>query len=409
MATPQTPYEAVLHAARDVARLDCALDAEMLGTALLGSVYAIAEEDRAGAVREFVGAFLSATSRRRTATATTIRSVFASLVPDAAGAARVKPGSQAPSWSDQLGKVRLTGSYAYGDVYGDQTSYLATFAYEDGARGGPEHAVVALVDHNIGITKDVFVGEPAHRVLDEVRRMCAEDDLTWFREEDPRHLRDQVTRHLRVTDGLGDLPDEGSLATDRALVAARLALLPAAAPGPGPDALEPLSPQRRDALVRDFLGSPEATRFGLDQVGEADLPSLHFCLSLVLDHAATFPDADPTRWSPAVAGLFLLDWVHRRAVLDMDDAAMLPRVVRAWAAYAARRRGLPVQAAQQTDGSIAEMVPEFVRLYTTGERRSPATAAVAQLLAEGVDMADPEALGAWIEANRRRLGDDPTS
>src|ERR1700742_2664014 len=81
MPAPQTPYEAVLLAARDVAKLDCALDAEMLGTALLGSVYAVAENDRADAVRSFVGDFLSATSRRRAASATTIRSVFARLVP----------------------------------------------------------------------------------------------------------------------------------------------------------------------------------------------------------------------------------------------------------------------------------------------------------------------------------------
>ena len=47
MPAPQTPYEAVLHAARDVAKLDCALDAEMLGTALLGSVYSVAV-DRPG-------------------------------------------------------------------------------------------------------------------------------------------------------------------------------------------------------------------------------------------------------------------------------------------------------------------------------------------------------------------------
>src|SRR3954451_13634591 len=151
MPAPQTPYEAVLHAARDVAKLDCALDAEMLGTALLGSVYAVATEDRAEAVRDFVAGFLAATARRRTAAATTIREVFAALVPDAAGAAEVRRGSQAPPWTAELGRVRPTGCYAYGDVYGDQTSYLVTFAYEN-AEGGPEHAVVALVDHNIGIT-----------------------------------------------------------------------------------------------------------------------------------------------------------------------------------------------------------------------------------------------------------------
>ncbi|MEV0721983.1 hypothetical protein AB0I37_04290 [Micromonospora purpureochromogenes] len=406
MATPQTPYDAVLHAARDVTRLDTALDAEMLGAALLGSVYAIAETDRERAVREFVSGFLAATSRRRTAAATTIRSVFAALVPDAEGAAKVRPGTQAPAWSGQLGRVHLTGAWSYGDVYGDQTSYLATFAYDD-ATGGPEHALVALVDHNIGITKDVFVGGPAERILEQVRQMCASDDLTWFREEDPARMHGEVSRHLTVTDDLGDLPGEGSLATDRALVGARLAVLPGAPADTLTWDAEPLTGEERTELVRAFLASPEAARAGLHTLdGDAELASLHFCLGLLFDHAASFPDADPLRWSPAVAGLFLLDWVHRRAVLDMDDAAMLPRVLRAWTAFAGHRRGLPEQAVARTDEAIEELVPEFARLYSTGERRSPATAAVAQLMADGVDPDDPAALDAWIEANRQRLGDD---
>src|SRR3954451_8622293 len=138
MPAPQTPYDAVLHAARDVAKLDCALDAEMLGTALLGSVYAVAVSDRAAAVREVVGPFLGATTRRRTASPTTIREVFAALVPDAQGAAEVRRGPLAPAWTAQLGRVRPTGCYAYGDVYGDQTSYLVTFAYDATELGGPE-------------------------------------------------------------------------------------------------------------------------------------------------------------------------------------------------------------------------------------------------------------------------------
>ncbi|MFV2102543.1 hypothetical protein [Micromonospora sp. LOL_024] len=405
MATPQTPYDAVLHAARDVTKLDSALDAEMLGAALLGSVYEIAETDREAAVREFVAGFLAATSRRRAAAATTVRAVFAALVPDAAGADRVRPGATAPAWSGQLGKVHVTGAWAYGDVYGDQTSYLATFAYDE-AVGGPEHALVALVDHNIGITKDVFVGGPASRILEQVRQLCADDELTWFREESPTRMRAEVSRHLAVTDDLGQLPGASSLATDRALVGARLAVLPAATAPPPRMADEPLPDAERSAEIRRFLASPDATRAGLETLDGAELASLHFCLGLLLDHAATFPDADPLRWSPTVAGLFLLDWVHRRAVLDMDDAAMMPRVLRAFAGYAGRRRGLPESAVVATDSAIEEMVPEFVRLYATGERRSPATAAVAQLMADGVDPDDPAALDAWIEANRNRLADD---
>ena len=403
MAAPQTPYEAVLHAARDVAKLNCALDAEMLGTALLGSVYSVAASDRAAAVRGFVADFLSATTRRRTAAATTIREVFATLVPDAQGAAEVRRGAQAPAWTAQLGRVKPTGYYAYGDVYGDQTSYLVTFAYEDAEDGGPEHAVVALVDHNIGITKDVFVGTSATRILEQVREMCADDDLTWFREEDPARLRVEVARHLEITDGLGDLPAEGSLATDRALAAARLALLPDTTM---PPLAEPPRATNAD-LVRDFLSSPEAARFGIAGVtADDELASLHFCISLILDHAASLPEPDPLRWSPAVAGLFLLDWVHRRAVLDMDDAAMLPKVTRAWSAYTTRRRGLPEAALVQTDETVEEMIPEFARLYATGERRSPATAAVAQLISEGVDPDDSAAINEWLDANRRRF-DEP--
>ncbi len=403
MAAPQTPYEAVLHAARDVDKLDCALDAEMLGAALLGSVYAVAEHDRADAVRDFVGRFLSATTRRRTPAATTIREVFAALVPEATGARDVVAGEQDPTWVRQLGRVRLTGSYAYGDVYGDQTSYLATFAYDDAEAGGPEHAVVALVDHNIGITKDVFVGGPAQSIVARVREMCAADDLTWFRDEDPGRLREAVSRHLEITDGLGELPAEGSLATDRALVGARLAVLPAADPLVPVVEVTELSAAEQDRLLRDFLGSPEAADAGL---ALPDDPSLQFCLSLIVDHAATLPEPDPLRFSPAVAELFLLDWVHRRAVLDMDDAAMLPRVVRTWAAYAARRRDLPPAAARLTDEAVEAMIPRFVELYASGERRSPATAAVAQLISEGVDLNDNDAVNAWLDANQDRLKDD---
>ena len=139
-------------------------------------------------------------------------------------------------------------------MYGDQTSYLATFAYDD-ELGGPEHALVALVDHNIGITKDIFVGGPAERILEQVRQMCADDELTWFRDEDPARMRGEVGRHLAITDDLGELPGEGSLATDRALVGARLAVLPEPARAAAP-ARRAAHRRRAYALVRAFLASP---------------------------------------------------------------------------------------------------------------------------------------------------------
>src|ERR671932_28060 len=101
MPAPQTPYEAVLHAARDVAKLDCALDAELLGTALLGSVYAVASTDRAAAVRDFVGDFLSATTRRRSASPTTIRTRAARSTRWSRWSTTTSASPRTSSWADR--------------------------------------------------------------------------------------------------------------------------------------------------------------------------------------------------------------------------------------------------------------------------------------------------------------------
>ena len=182
MATPQTPYDAVLHAARDVTKLD-------------------SRPGRRDARHRAAGQRLRDRGDRPRRRRTGVRHRLPRRhhpPPDRGGdhhprrssprwcpTPRAPSGSaraaRRPAWTAQLGRVHLTGSWAYGDVYGDQTSYLATFAYDDAA-GGPEHALVALVDHNIGITKDVFVGGPAERILDQVRQMCADDELTWFRD-----------------------------------------------------------------------------------------------------------------------------------------------------------------------------------------------------------------------------------
>lgn len=391
MATPRTSVEAVLHAARDVHRVGTALAAEMLGAALLGSVYAVAHPPRDAAVCEFVGEFLGATSRRRTPAARAIRAVFAALVPDAPRAAGVRPGSSAPPWSAQLGRVRPVGTWAYGDVYGDQTSYVAVFAHEDPDLGGPEHAVVALVDHNIGVVKDLFVGRPAEQVLAEVGAAAEADELIWFSRVAPGTFRAQVAFHLAITDSLTTLPDGGALATDRALVGARLAALPGAEPEP--TGAPPEDPHR---LQRQFLDSPQAAT--LDRDTDTAEASVRYALQLILDFTQEAPDRDPLRWSPAVVGLFLLDWVHRRAVLDDDDVATVPPVLRAWTAWASRRRSLPPAARRGIDEAIDTMAPEFARLYRTGERRGPAAAAVSRLLADGVDPDDEDAVAAWLSA-----------
>ena len=107
---------------------------------------------------------------------------------------------------------------------------------------------------------------------------------------------------------------------------------------------------------------------------------------------------DPLRWSPRAVEAFLLDWVHERAVLDAQDAAALPDVLAAWVAWAGRRVGLPEPAVAATLDRIDALRGEFARLVGTGERQSPAVRATAQLVAEGVDLADPAAVEEWLAA-----------
>jgi hypothetical protein len=147
-----------------------------------------------------------------------------------------------------------------------------------------------------------------------------------------------------------------------------------------------------DELVAAFAAAPEAARLPAG-------PTLRFCLDLVLAYAG---DRDPLRWSPAAVDLFLLDWVPRRAILDAQDVGRLPVVLSAWVRWAGRVSGLSPRAVAQTVATIARLRPEFVDRVASGDQRSPETQAVAELLADGVDIDDEEAVAAWIaEYNSR--------
>ncbi|HEY8453635.1 MAG: hypothetical protein FWJ70_07045 [Micromonosporaceae bacterium] len=408
MPEPRRLYDTVLHAARDLVTVGTALEAELTGAALLGGVYAVSPPPRADALRTFVSGFLGATARRRTPAARATRAVFASLVPEADGAVAVPP-APAP-WSAHLGRVRPVGTWAYGDVYGDQTGYVASFAYDDPSVGGPDHAVVVLVDHNLGVVKDLVVSRPADRVLAGLTAAAEADDLIWFRDVDPATFRSRVSFHLGLTDSLTLLPDGGALATDRALVGSRLATLPPADPAPAE--VDPLDPDRAEA---QFLDSPQAVR--LERATPAGEAAVRYAVRLILEFTQDSPDRDPVRWSPAVVGLFLLDWVHRRAVLDEEDVATLPVVLRAWTAWAAERRGLPPVALRATGEAIDTMVPEFLRRHRTGGTRGEAAVPVGRPPAGGVDPdgggragvvpGDDAAVRDRLTARRRGAGDVP--
>jgi hypothetical protein len=392
--------ELVLHAARDLDKVDTAFDAELLLSTLLGSVYAGSLPDRGVALESFGRTLREYLSTTDTGTARVAEAVLGALtVPVAgqpAGTSAEEEPTGGPAWLGALGAVRVTGGYAYGDRYGDQTSYLVTFEYRADPLGGPDHALVILVDHNLGMVRDLVIVAGAEIMLNQLRESVTTDEaaMTWLAEVEPATVRAASSGYLRATDNAVHLPESESLTSNRALAQARLSLI-ADLPLPADKPSAATAPPDKDGLIGEFLESPEARLSGLASSTGDRRETVTYCLGLIIDFADT-RGGDPLRWSPRAVEVFLLDWVHGRAVLDGQDTNTLPDALGAWVLWAGRRLGLPDVALQATFDEVAATRPEFARVCATGERQSPAVRATVRLIAEGVDLADEQAVDAWL-------------
>jgi hypothetical protein len=375
-------YDLFLSVASDLERVGTAYDAELVVSTMLGAAYSIAGTDRATVLVETAEGLRGYLARRRTRHAALLRSVLAALAAGpgrdrtAGGRAKQRPAPPAdpPAWLAQLGAVRPTSAHAFGDQHGNQITYLASFAYTEPAAGGPDHVIAALVDHELGYVKDLFVAAPAGALLAQLEAAAATDPEVRLVEVDPGELRGAVERYLEVTDGLPELPEARSLTSDRALAGHRLRLLPV------PAEEEPLT-------VADFQAAPEAVR-----LKSADDESLTFALKLI----SGFGPDDPLRWSPASVQTFLLDWLPARALLDRADIELIPSALSAWVRWAGRMSGLPPRAVAQNVAAVATHRAEFTRRARSGSHRSEAARATAALLAEGVDLNDERAVADWL-------------
>jgi hypothetical protein len=366
-------YDLFLDVARDLDRVTTTYDAELMVSTMLGAAYAVADRDRAAVLVETADGLRKHLARRRTRTASLLRAVLATMSGDKRPLA---PPPDAPGWFEHLGAVRPTGTYAFGDRQGNQTTYLASFAYDDTVDGGPEHVVAALIDHRLGHVKDLFLAAPAGALLAQLGAAAATDDDMRLVDVDPGELRATVERHLSLTDELPKLPEARSLTSDRALTAHRLRLLPVATSDEPP------------LTVDDFHTAPEAAR-----LAGADGESLSFALKLIGQYGPT----DTMAWNPDAVADFLLDWVPARAILDRRDIALLPTALSAWVRWSGRVSGQTPRAVAQNVAAVAQHRTEFARRIRSGENRSPAVRAMAELLRDGVDLNDERAVAEWLD------------
>jgi hypothetical protein len=270
-------------------------------------------------------------------------------------------GVAAPAWADQIARVSTGACWQLADVYGDQASLYCEFSYGDEA-----HALLALIDFNHlgGWIKDAWIADEPAKVLATMREQAdAEPGTTVLQQLDPADARRLMEAGFAATDMTfePDVPD--TFRDFRAVALARCRALPESVATPA-DA-EEVSPERRAALVAEFLASPQAS--GLTEAEETTA----YCARLIVDHGADYDGGKVLRVSPVKTEIFLLDWLPRKVILDDADRAAIPAVFGAWTRWAAARNALPERAVQELLEVMQECVGQFAE-DGDGENGSPA-------------------------------------
>ena len=307
-------------------------------------------------------------------------------------------GIRAPQWAALAGTALPTEAWIGSDVYGDQEIVIVGFAYpgelhqpppgHPTAPGDPGHSICVLVDHTErGVAKDAYPAAPLTQTLARWRE--AEGDGIGLRPASLAEVAARLADALLATDFAESQSPSGqgsTLAEMRALLTARLATLPPAAN----TGVEELDAEGREWLVAEFLGAPEAA--GL----LSEPAAVTVCHSLIA-YRCDYGDGDPLRWSPTLAGLCLLDHFPVKVSLDAPDVALVPDVLAAWVAFAARRRNLPEAALARILDVIDSCRDDFPVVMGDVARYSPAKRAAMDLLHRGVDLTDEEA---WAAVGR---------
>ncbi|HZC26840.1 MAG TPA: hypothetical protein VE287_07440, partial [Actinopolymorphaceae bacterium] len=77
-----------------------------------------------------------------------------------------------PPWADAVGRAAVRECFTVEDILGDASQVIMTFGYAD----EDAHAMVVLVDHNLGgLAKDIWIADDSPALLDQVRSSIADD------------------------------------------------------------------------------------------------------------------------------------------------------------------------------------------------------------------------------------------
>ncbi|WP_432973176.1 hypothetical protein [Dactylosporangium sp. CA-233914] len=153
----------------------------------------------------------------------------------------------------------------------------------------------------------------------------------------------------------------------------------------------PSGDAERDRLLDDFMARPAD--------GPVDDSAVRSLAELFLDYGEGYLVSGPLCWSPGSVGLFLADWLPRKAVLDAEQRAALPEALRRWVRFALDRRGVPPKWIDPVVQAIDAFVPAFTEAFDDTAAWGPAKQIAVELAAGGVDLSDRDAVDDAVRAH----------
>jgi hypothetical protein len=208
-----------------LADLASPLDAELWGSDV---VAALGSDDLAGAL-------VSAAENAATPEALLVLRVLAAVGPpglgDAAAAAAARlaeRGTSEPDWANGLGAPAPGECWRYGDEIGQAEAVTMSFGY-----GSRSHVLSALVDHSRGGgIRNVWVGE-TDEALGWTKDASREDPTVIFEMISQADARSRLEKALAAQECPLQPDEAANVSARRALLQARVALLPAEDSGAG--------------------------------------------------------------------------------------------------------------------------------------------------------------------------------
>ena len=281
----------------------------------------------------------------------------------AAEALRAQPVPM-PDWSPAIGAVTVGRCWLAQDAFGDIATILCEFGYGTNLRTAPRHGIEVRIDlASLSVAVDATLVDDVDAAVHDLLYGASHqhDD---FRLVEPGWAGAVLSQAFARTDLIPSIEVTAGFAGVRALALTRVRTLPLA-PDALPLALEP-TPERRDAVVAEFLQSPEATSL--------TSPQAHLVARTIVDFAATRDAGELSRVSPARWEAFLSSSAGSTSTGSTstgstsaastptgstDGDGLFTEVVRAWSSWASRQSGMPLLARDELATVLDEMLSDF--------------------------------------------------